>query len=138
MRRSQPDCAALVDVNTDVQKSVAEIYSPKRRSHPSLKYLSNVDQEFKDVFEECDTEDYYQQNRADVMSDMAQTDRALCPFRTYVDVDHQVSIPLSLLTLKTNQWRNSINICINLSFLGKIYLSHKIELPFFAFDILRN
>lgn len=92
MRRSQQDCAALVDVNPDVQKSVAEIYSPKRRSHPTLKYLSNVDQEFKDVFEECGTEDYYQQNRADVMSDMAQTDRALCPFRTYVDVDHQVII----------------------------------------------
>ena len=92
MRRAEPDCAANLHANPEALNTVVNIFTNSKKSSPMLNYLNNVDQEFKEVYEDCGTEDYFQQPKTDVMGDMAQSDRALCPFTTYLDVDPQVCV----------------------------------------------
>uniref|UniRef100_A0A914PNC9 Uncharacterized protein n=2 Tax=Panagrolaimus TaxID=55784 RepID=A0A914PNC9_9BILA len=99
MRRAEPDCAAKVHGNPDAVNTVVDIFTSTKKSAPILNYLNNVDQEFKEVYEDCGTEDYFQEPKTDVMGDMAQADRALCPFTTYLDVDPK-RIPKAITKVK--------------------------------------
>ena len=120
-------CATLVDSSQEVRAAIVELYSASRAPSPTLKYLNNVEEEeIKEYQENCGTDDYYSANTETVMADLPQPERALCPFRTYVETDPQVCF--SCIYFFKSLFHLFLIGCIS-----KLYRSSIFRIPFCSF-----
>uniref|UniRef100_A0A7E4W583 Secreted protein n=1 Tax=Panagrellus redivivus TaxID=6233 RepID=A0A7E4W583_PANRE len=87
-RRDPPVCAVKEKANEKVQQS---IMSNALSEDSVLQYLGSEDAESTRITEECSDSHYNQ----DVLADMHQGSRAICPFRSYDDIDKQ-RIPMRI------------------------------------------